>query len=210
MMSTDADKIPGEIIEDRLIEPSGHCALEVREGEVFRIIDIEGQQVMDFLAFNLDDLAERLSPENTLNLNKQIYPTVGYTLLSDKAGKLMTIVADTCGTHDMLAGACSRYTNEYRYGVPGANNCRDNFVAALEPWGLAWGDIPYNMNVFMNCPIQADGTFSIEPPKSKAGDYIDFRADMDVLAAGSNCPQVLNPCNSGNLKPLRVVRYRPG
>ncbi len=210
MTSTDADKIPGEIIEDRIIEPSGHCAREVREGEVFRIVDIEGQQVMDFLAFNLNDLDERLSPENTLNLNKQIYPKVGYTLFSDKAGKLMTIVADTCGIHDMLAGACSRYTNEYRYDVPGTANCRDNFVAALEPWGLAWKDIPYNMNVFMNCPIQADGTFSIEVPKSKAGDYIDFRADMDVLVAGSNCPQVLNPCNSGNLKPLRVVHYRPG
>ena len=208
-MTADAAEVQGEIIADKIIEPGGYYAGEIRKGEIFRIIDIEGGQVMDFLAFNLNRLEERLSPENTLNLNKQIYPKVGYTLFSDEAGKLMTIVADTCGVHDMIAGACSRFTNEYRYGVADTPNCRDNFAAAVKPWGLEWKDIPYNMNVFMNCPIQPDGTFSIEEPKSKAGDYIDFQADMDVLAAGSNCPQVLNPCNSGKLKPLRVVHYRP-
>ncbi|MFQ5693716.1 MAG: DUF1989 domain-containing protein [Nitrospinota bacterium] len=209
LMNADADKIPGEILDDQILAPRGHYGGEVRKGEVFRIIDLEGQQVADFVVFNLNRLEERLSPENTVNLNGQVYPRVGYTLFSDEAGKLMTITADTCGVHDMLAGACSRFTNELRYGVPDTPNCRDNFAAAVKPWGLGWKDIPYNMNVFMNCPIQPDGTYSIEPPKSKAGDYTDFRADMDVLVAVSNCPQERNPCNAFNLTPLRVVRYRP-
>ena len=118
-MTPDAGEVQGEVLEDRIVDPRGHYAREIRQGEVLRIIDIQGQQVADFLAFNLNRLEERLSPENTVNLNRSVFPKVGYTLFSDEAGKLMTIIADTCGVHDMLAGACSRFTNEYRYGVPG-------------------------------------------------------------------------------------------
>ena len=84
---------------------------------------------------------------------------------------------------------------------------RDNLAAALKPWGIAWKDVPFNMNVFMNCPICSDGNWSIQVPKSKAGDYIDFRAEMDVIAAFSNCPQVHNACNGFRLKPLKAVIY---
>jgi len=208
MTMSEAAKVSGEILDDRVIAPRGYYGREIRQGEVLRIIDVQGQQVADFLALNLKRPEERLSPENTVNLNRSVYPKVGYTLYSDEAGKLMTIIADTCGVHDMIAGACSRFTNELRYGVPDTPNCRDNLAAAAKPWGLAWKDIPYNMNVFMNCPIQPDGTYTIEEPKSKAGDYVDFRADMDVLAVMSNCPQERNKCNAFELKPLRVIHYR--
>lgn len=208
-MSENADNVSGKIFDDKVITPRGYYAHEIPQGDILRIIDLEGQQVADFLMFNLNRLEEKLSPPNTVNLNRQVFPGVGYSLYSDEARKLMTIIADTCGVHDMIAGACSRFTNELRYGVPNTPNCRDNFAAALEPWGLRWKDIPYNMNVFMNCPIQADGTYTIEEPQSKAGDYIDFLADMDVLAALSNCPQERNPCNAFKLKPLRVIHYRP-
>ena len=208
-MSTDFEKVPGKILDDKVIEPRGIYAGEVRTGEVFRIIDIEGQQVADFLCFNLKRLEEKLSPQNTVVLNGQIFPGDGYTLFSDEAGRLMTITADTCGTHDMIAGACSRFTNEFRYQEKDTPNCRDNFATALEPWGLTWKQIPYNMNVFMNCPVQLDGSFSIELPESRAGDYIDFTADMDVLVALSNCPQERNKCNAFKLTPMRVIHYRP-
>ena len=202
---------PEELISfyDQTIAPRGYFAAEVRQGEVFRIIDVEGQQVADFLCFNLDRLEEKLSPPNPLLLNGQIFPEVGYTLYSDEAGKLMTITADTCGTHDMIAGGCTRFTNELRYGVKDTPNCRDNFVAALEPWGITWKEIPYNMNVFMNCPVQPDGGYSIELPESKAGDYADFTADIDVLVAMSNCPQERNKCNGFQPTPMRVIHYRP-
>ena len=110
-MNTVFDQIPGVVLDDQIVAPRGHFAAEVKKGEVFRIIDVEGQQVADFLCFNLDRLDEKLSPPNTLLLNGQIFPAVGYTLYSDEAGKLMTITADTCGTHDMIAGACTRFTN---------------------------------------------------------------------------------------------------
>ena len=208
-MGTDAASVPGTVLEDKIIDPRGHHACEVRKGEVYRIVDVEGQQVADFLCFNLHRLEEKLSPHNTLLLNKQVFPGVGYTLFSDEAGKLMTMTADTNGTHDIIAGACSRFTNELRYGVKDTPNCRDNFAAALAPWGIEWKQIPYNINVFMNCPIQPDGTFTIELPSSKAGDYVDFTAERDVLVATSNCPQERNKCNNFNPTPMRAIHYRP-
>ena len=195
------------VVKDVTVEPAGYFAAEVKKGQVLRILDVEGQQVADFICFNLQHLEEKLSVMNTINLNKQVFPRVGYLLLSDEAQPMMTIVADTCGVHDMLAGACSRFTNERRYGVKDTKNCRDNLAAAVKPWGVAWKDVPFNMNVFMNCPIGADGSWSIQVPKSKAGDYIDFRAEMDVLAAFSNCPQINNACNAFRLKPLRAMVY---
>jgi uncharacterized protein YcgI (DUF1989 family) len=107
----------------------------------------------------------------------------------------------------MLAGACSRFTNERRYGVKDSRNCRDNLAEALRPWGIGWKDVPFNMNVFMNCPIGPDGSWSIQAPKSRAGDHIDFRAETDVLVAFSNCPQTHNACNAFRLKPLRALIY---
>ena len=209
MGEIDTGPIRGKVLQVKIIPPQGYFAAELKREQVLRILDIEGQQVADLVCFNLHRLEEKLSPENTINLNQSIYPHVGYSLASDEAGKLMTIVADTCGTHDMLAGACSRFTNELRYREHDTPNCRDNLAAAVKPWGITWKQVPYNMNVFMNCPVEPDGTYAIQEPKSKAGDYVDLQANMDVLVALSNCPQVRNPCNAYRLTPLMVVIYHP-
>jgi urea carboxylase-associated protein 1 len=199
------------ILRDEKVAPAGHFATEVRKGQVLRIIDLEGQQVADLVTFNARNLSEKLSVMNCVNLNKQVFPRVGYVLYSDEANAMMTIIADTCGVHDMLAGACSRFTNEARYGVKDTRNCRDNLAEAVKPWGIAARDVPFNMNVFMNCPIGPDGSWSIQAPRSRAGDHVDFRAEMDVLVAFSNCPQIHNACNAFRLKPLKAViyEYRP-
>jgi urea carboxylase-associated protein 1 len=194
-------------VRQETIPPGGHFAAEIRKGQVLRIVDVEGQQVADLVCFNLERLEEKLSVVNTINLNKQVFPRVGYLLYSDEARGMMTIIADSCGVHDMLAGACSRFTNERRYGVTNSPNCRDNLAEAVKAWGIGWRDVPFNMNVFMNCPIAPDGSWSIQVPRSTAGDYIDFRAEMDVLVAFSNCPQVHNACNAFRLKPLQAVVY---
>jgi urea carboxylase-associated protein 1 len=202
---TDLD--PQRVLRDETIAPAEHFAAELRKGQVLRIVDVEGQQVADLIAINLQNKSEMLSVMNTINLNKQVFPRVGYVLYSDEANAMLTIIADTCGVHDMLAGACSRFTNQRRYGVKETRNCRDNLAEAVKPYGIGWKDVPFNMNVFMNCPIGTDGNWSIQVPRSKAGDYIDFRAEMDVIAAFSNCPQIYNACNAFRLKPLRAIIY---
>jgi urea carboxylase-associated protein 1 len=203
------DAVPGTIVSDEVMPPGGAWAGPVAAGQVLRLIDVEGQQVGDLVCFNQHRVDEKFSPPNTANLNKTVRLTVGNVLYSDEASAMFTIVADTVGLHDVLAGACSRYTNRARYGVEDSANCRDNFAGVLASHGIGWKDVPYAFNIFMNVPIGADNSMKIEEPTSRAGDYIDLRAEMDNLAAISNCPQVLNACNAYRLKPLRVIVYQP-
>lgn len=203
------EKVPGRIVLEHVMPPGAPWAAPVLKGQVLRLIDVEGQQVGDFVCFNLNRVEEKFSPPNTANLNRTIRVTTGNVLYSDEAGAMFTIVADTVGLHDVLAGACSKYTNYVRYGVKDSPNCRDNFAQVLAPRGIKWKDVPYAFNIFMNVPIGADNSMSIREPVSKAGDYIDLRAEMDCLAAISNCPQTRNPCNAGRLKPLKVLVYEP-
>jgi hypothetical protein len=120
---------------------------------------------------------------------------------------LFTVVDDSCGFHDTIGGCCSRESNRVRYGVAEGPNCRDNFLRALRRHGLGKKDIVANINFFMRVPIAADGGMAIVDGVSKPGDYVDLRAEMDVLAVLSNCPQIHNPANAYNPTPIRVTVY---
>ena len=200
--------ISGEVMFEQIIPPRGKIAREMAAGETLRIIDLEGQQVGDIIMFNKRDLQEKFWISNTVRLNGAVYATTGHVLYSELSNPMFTITADTCGRHDLLAGSCNAQIDKVRYGVDQHYGCVENFLAALAPYGLERKDIPMSFNLFMNCPVQSDGSWSIAQPVSKAGDYVDLRAEMDLLFVLSNCPQDLNPCNAGELKPLKVVIYR--
>ena len=117
------DQTKMKVLREQIVAPAGYFSGEIRRGQVLRITDIEGQQVADLVTISADNIAEKLSVMNTISLNKQVFPRVGYVLYSDEARGMMTIIADTCGVHDMLAGACSSFTNEKRYGVKDTKNC---------------------------------------------------------------------------------------
>ena len=192
-----------------IIPPQEYYSRTVYKGQVLRITDLEGQQVADFLCFNKEDLEDKLSVENTLLINGTIYITKGNRLYSSKCHRMFTIIEDTCGRHDLICGSCSEYTNAFRYGIRGTPNCRTNFSAALAPYGIEPNVIPYSFNIFMNAPVQPDGSIAIEQPISKAGDFIELRADMDCIIAISNCPQERNPCNAYRPTKLEVMIYEP-
>jgi uncharacterized protein YcgI (DUF1989 family) len=192
---------------EEVIPPRGGTAFKMAAGQVCRVTDLEGKQVADFLCFNLHDFVDKLSVENTQLLNSTLFVTTGHHLYSTKATQLMTIVADTCGLHDLISGSCSEYTNAFRYGVRGTPNCRSNFERVLAPYGITLDAIPYSFNIFMNTPISSEGRTGIQEPKSKPGDYIDLRANVDLLIAISNCPQERNPCNGWNPTRLGVAVY---
>jgi urea carboxylase-associated protein 1 len=194
----------GKKVEEVVIPPRGKLAREVRQGQTLRIIDLQGQQVGDIIAFNLHNLAEKFWISNTIRLNKTVYVTAGHVLYSELSNPMFTIVADTCGRHDLLAGSCNAEIDKVRYGLENHRGCVENFLGAIEPYGLKRQDIPMSLNLFMNCPVKEDGSWTIAAPVSKAGDYVDLRAEMDCLFVLSNCPQDLNPCNAGDLKPLKV------
>ena len=197
------------VVVDEVIPAKGHWAREMKRGEVLRITDIEGQQAIDFICYRLDNLAEKFWAAHSAKLNGTIYLTTGHVLYSDQANPMMTITEDTVGVNDVICGSCSRALDVVRYGeakaVPG---CMDNFEAAIEPWGLERKDVPMCFNIFLDYPVEEQGKVAIDhDAPSKPGDYIDLRAEMDLLAVISNCPQENNPCNGFNPSQIRATVF---
>ena len=195
----------GGVVEDRVIPPGEYWANTLRRGQMLRIVDLEGRQAVDFLCYNAADPEERYNAADTMKYAKTIFLTRGHGIYSDRGRRLFTIVEDTCGRHDTIGGCCSAESNELRYGVKDTPSCRGSFLRALAGFGLGGKDIVANVNFFMNVPVTPDGTMGIVDGLSKPGDYVDLRAEMDVLAVISNCPQIHNPCNGFTPTPIRVI-----
>jgi hypothetical protein len=205
-MAIVADKVRQDVV----IAPNENWSGVLTPGQVLRIVDLEGKQAVDFLCYNADDPADRYNAADTMKYNKNVYLGVGHGIYSVRATKLFTIVADTMGGgHDTIGGCCSAESNRLRYGVEGTANCRDGFLRALAPFGLGVKDVVANVNFFMNVPVAPDGRMAIAEGLSRPGDLVELRAEMDVLAALSNCPQVHNPASGGQPTPIRLVILAP-
>ena len=136
-----------------------------------------------------------------------MYLSTGSVLYSNLGKPMLTIVADTCGRHDTLGGACAQESNTVRYALEKRymHSCRDNYLRACAHDGrLGKGDIGPNINFFMNVPVTADGGLTFEDGISAPGKYVDLRAEMDVIVLISNCPQLNNPCNAYNPTPAEL------
>jgi urea carboxylase-associated protein 1 len=182
-----------EILEDAVVPAGQPWSRRIAKGEVLRLIDLEGQQAIDFLCYNADEPEERYHAPNTMKIQGRIYLGKGSSLLSVRARKMMTIIEDTCGGHDTIFGCCSFALDEVRYGQTNQRCCQQNFEEELARHGLGPRDVVPNVNFFMRVPVAEDGHVAIVDGISKPGDYVDLRADMNVLAVLSNCPQALNP-----------------
>lgn len=189
----------------------------VREGQVFRIVDLEGNQAVDTLFYSAVDASERYSAQDTIARNGRLYLEAGSALYSGAGRVMLRIVADTCGRHDTLGGACSAESNTTRYALDKRpmHSCRDNFMHALchcpeaIERGLSKRDIAPNINFFMNVPVTPDGNLHFADGVSAPGKYVELRAEMDVLVLISNCPQLNNPCNAYNPTPVQLLIW-PG
>jgi len=181
----------------------------VCRGEVFRIVDLEGNQAVDTLFFNAANTAERYSACDTVRSQGNIYLTTGTQLVSNEGNVMLTIVADTCGRHDTLGGACSAESNTVRYAHDRRHmhSCRDNFLLGMarSGIGLTKRDLPANINFFMNVPVTPAGGLEFADGISAPGRYVEMQAEMDVIVLISNCPQLNNPCNAYNPTPVRVL-----
>ena len=183
----------------------------VKKDQIFRILDIEGNQAVDTLFYNAHNVEERYSAVDTIARQANIYLTSGSVLYSSEGNKMLTIVADTCGRHDTLGGACSAESNTTRYDLSKRpmHSCRDSFMHALNTCECASHmtkrDITANINFFMNVPVTTAGTLSFADGISAAGKYVEMRAEMDVMVLISNCPQLNNPCNGYNPTPVQLL-----
>jgi uncharacterized protein len=181
----------------------------IRRGQVLRIVDVEGQQAVDTLFYRADDHSERYSAQDTLRAQGSAYVGLGTALRSSEGRTMLTVIADTCGAHDTVAGACSCESNTVRFGheTRYMHACRENFLVEAAKHGMDKRDLVANINFFMNVPIEPDGRLAIVDGVSAPGAYVELRAEMGVLCLISNCPQVNNPCNGFDPTPVRVLIF---
>lgn len=178
-------------------------------GQTIRILDLEGNQAADTLFYNLHDSEERYSAIDTIREQGNVYLTAGSRLLSNFNQAMLDIVADTCGRHDTLGGACATESNTVRYALEKKcmHACRDSWLLAVaenEKYAMSKRDITHNINFFMNVPITPEGGLTFADGISDAGKYVELKALMDVIVLISNCPQLNNPCNAYNPTPIEI------
>ena len=201
----------GTIVHDAVVPARAPWSLVVERGQVLRIVDLEGNQAVDFLVYLAADTSERYSAADTMAAQGNVFLTVGTVLLSTEGTPLMTISGSTVDRHDTIGGACSKESNTLRYGhhTAGQHACVENFVHEHQRHGMGKRDIQSNINWFMNVPVEADGTLGIVDGISAPGLWVDLRAEADVLVVVSNCPQVNNPCNGFDPTPVRMIVVQP-
>lgn len=196
---------------DELVPARAPWSTIVPAGHVLSIVDLEGNQAVDCLLYHAVDTAERYSAADTIAAQGNVFLTTGSVLRSCEGRPMMTIVADECGRHDTIGGACSKESNTLRYGFHTHHQhaCVENFLREGARWGLGKRDIVSNINWFMNVPVEEDGTLGIVDGLSAPGLSVSIRAETDVLVLVSNCPQINNPCNGFNPTPVRMVITEP-
>lgn len=194
----------------QVVEAGDYYMQPLKCGQTIRILDLEGNQAADTLFYNEHDATERYSAIDTIREQGNVYLTAESILYSNELNPMLEIVADTCGRHDTLGGACATESNTVRYALEKKcmHACRDSWLLAVaenEQFGMTKRDITHNINFFMNVPVTPNGGLTFEDGISDAGKYVELEARMDVIVMISNCPQLNNPCNAYNPTPIEIL-----
>jgi len=197
----------GAVLHDEVVAARAPWDHVVRAGETLRMIDLEGNQAVDFLMYALGDDAERYSAQDTIAAQGNLFLRDGAVLLSNEGRPMATITSTSVAYHDTIGGACSCESNTLRYGyhTKAQHACVENFLQSNARHGRGKRDMVSNINFFMNVPVEADGALGIVDGISAPGLHVDLRAEMDLVVVVSNCPQINNPCNGFNPTPVRMI-----
>ena len=190
----------------RIPKQSGR-AFTVHAGEFVRVIDVEGQQVADLVCFTHPARALRSSTDQTRDVARTLYITIGHALFALSGEPLLTIVADDVGRHDLLYAWCRPEMYRRVYGQDDHPNCFDNLLGALAPYGVTAAELPMPFNIFQHVVVHRDGRMEVKAPLSRAGSAIVLRAERDLLVAVSACSVDRSACNGFNPSPIDIEIY---
>jgi uncharacterized protein YcgI (DUF1989 family) len=195
------------------LEPQTGVGFGLKMGQTIRIIDPEGEQVSDLMAYacvgpGRADASEWLSSGRTIDYNNTIYQTTGHVLYSNRSNPMFTILEDRVGRHDFLLTPCSPETFEMLYEDHEGYHpsCFENLTKNLAPFGVGGDDIPTTFNAFMNVEVSPSGEITIGPPLSKPGDFLDLRAEMDLVVGVTACSA--EKSNNHAFKPIDLEIFR--
>jgi uncharacterized protein YcgI (DUF1989 family) len=185
-----------------IIPPRSGTSFLLKKGQRLKVVDLEGEQVSDFVCYNLADTAEYLSSGRTIDYAETIFLTKGHPFYSNRSNIMFDLVEDTVGRHDFLLTPCSADTFRIIYGHTHPHRgCFGNLCAALEQYGISPDAIPISFNIFMHVTVNGDtGRVDVLPPKSKAGDYVVLEARMDLLVGLTACSAEMS--NNYAFKPI--------
>jgi uncharacterized protein YcgI (DUF1989 family) len=188
------------------LNPQTGVAFTVQKGQIIRVIDVAGGQVSDLVCFARQDIEEYLSSGRTIDYNEKLFLSTGDILYSNRSNPMITVFDDSVGKHDFLFAPCSREMFRLTYGkIEPHPNCLDNLTTALGQYGVKAFQIPTAFNIFMNVEVSTSGKIMVKPPLSKAGDYMDLRAEMDVIVGVTAC--AAGKCNNYRCTPIAVEIY---
>lgn len=207
-MSTEANIDPSLVIWEETIPGSAYWSGIVKRGTTLRIIAPEGSRGVAMLCYNADNTIERYNAADTAKIQFNAFLKKGMLLYSDMGRVLFSITQDTCGYHDTLGGCSNGASNASNYGEDSDyKNSRDNFMLALIKRNMGKKDIMPNLNLFTRVAVEPDGKLTWAEKTAKPGDFIDLRAEMNVLVVLSNCPHPLDTSRGYDPKPIRVVAW---
>ncbi|WP_029034156.1 DUF1989 domain-containing protein [Salinimicrobium terrae] len=185
----------------QIIKKQSGAAFKLQKGQKLKVIDPQGEQVSDMVLFNAEDPREKISSGKTLDFEESILITKEDWLWSNRSNKMMKILEDTNGRNDFLLAPCSPETFRIMYNNPEYHpSCFENLYTNLAPFGIEPDDVPTAFNIFMNVQFDEQGRLSVDPPMSKAGDYVLFEAEMDLIVALTACSA--EDSNNGTFKPI--------
>jgi hypothetical protein len=199
-----------ECVESIIVPASEGKALTVEPGERLQIIDTEGKQVGDLMAWCRDDPSEYFSPSHTLTQNWRVTLAVGDVLATNKRREIFRIHEDTVGVHDILVPCCDPEAYVVRYGLHGHRSCLANIQEALAEINqplTARGEMAWNM--FMRNRIAEGGKIIYEAPEHGPGSYLTLDCLLPAVVALSACPQDQTPTNGWNCSPMEIKRWKP-
>lgn len=210
MMLIESQRNPEQASARYQVGAGDYFLKEIKQGQTIRLGDLEGNQAADVLFYSARNPSERYSAMDTIRAQGNLYLSGGSKLMSNNNREMLEIVADTCGRHDTLGGACATESNTVRYSLEKRcmHACRDSWMLAIAEhpeFGISKRDITHNINFFMNVPVTSEGGLTFADGISAPGKYVELTAAMDVIILISNCPQLNNPCNGYNPTPIEVL-----
>ena len=194
---------------DTVVQPGDGALVRVPGGGRLRIVDQYGNQAVDTLLYDAEDVDNRYSAFDTVREQGAVFLTTGSRLLSTRLDELGVITDDTCGRHDTIGGACAQESNVIRYGEHTRHQhaCRETFLRYGAPAGIGQRQLGHNINFFMNVPVDADGGLRFDDGLSAPGKYVELTASRDLLVLISNCPQLNNPCNGWSPTSVQLLGW---
>lgn len=196
------------VLMEETIPGGAYWSTVIKRGNTLRIIDPEGSQGVSLLCYNADNPVERLNVADTAKIQFNAFLKKGMVIYSDMGRVLFSIIEDTSGCHDLLAGCSNASSNTAKYGEGNWKNSRDNFLKAITRRGLGKKDIMPNLNLFTRVAVEPDGQMVFVEGCEQPGSFIDLRAEMNVLVVLSNCPHVLHSSSTYDPKPIQIKVWK--